>query len=135
MAEIPSAVTDTNALLLFAASSARLGKRAAAHFAQSDAQQALTYVPLAVMWEVSLLARAGRLNLRRPTHAFFDDLFSNPAFQPVSLTADHIAAADALRFTRDPFDALICAVAQHVDAPLMTSDTVIREAGVVRILW
>lgn len=135
MADVAAAVTDTSALLFFAAGSARLGKRAAAHFAQSDAQQALTYVPVVVMWEVSLLARAGRLNLRRPTHAFFDDLFSNPAFQPVSLTADHVAAADALRFTRDPFDALICAVARHVDAPLMTSDTTIREAGIVRILW
>ena len=135
MADVPAAVTDTSALLFFAASSARLGTRAAAHFAQSEAQQALTYVPVVVMWEVSLLARAGRLNLRRPTHAFFDDLFSNPAFQPVSLTADHVAAADALRFTRDPLDALICAIARHVDAPLMTSDTTIREAGVVRILW
>jgi PIN domain nuclease of toxin-antitoxin system len=36
-------------------------------------------VPEAVLWEVTLLARAGRFNLRCPARAFFDDQFSSPA--------------------------------------------------------
>jgi len=43
------------------------------------------YVPAAVIWECSLLARAVRINFRRSVRAFFDDLFSNPAYQPLDL--------------------------------------------------
>jgi PIN domain nuclease of toxin-antitoxin system len=43
--------------------------------------------------------------------------------------------ADELRFTRDPFDALICATARRLDLPLITSDGDIRPSGAVRVLW
>lgn len=98
-------------------------------------QQALLYVPMPVIWEVSLLARASRINLRRSVRAFFDDLFSNPAFQPVDFTPEHVYVADELRFTRDPFDALICATARLLELPLLTRDGDIRESGVVRVVW
>ena len=35
---------------------------------------------MAVIWEVSILGRIVRINVRRSVRAFFDDLFSNPAF-------------------------------------------------------
>ena len=135
MADLPAAVTDTHPLLFHAVGSGGLGKRAAAHFAASEAQQALTYVPMAVVWEVSLLARVSRVNLRRPVRDFFADLFSNPAYQAYDLTPDQLYLADELRFTRDPFDALICAGAKTLDLPLLTRDTVIRESRSVRVLW
>jgi len=92
-------------------------------------------VPLAVIWEVSLLARASRVNLRRPVRDFFGDLFSNPAYQPYDLTSDQVYRADDLRFTRDPFDALIVAAAQTLDLPLISRDGDIRSSGTVSILW
>ena len=49
--------------------------------------------------------------------AFFDDLSSNPAYQPLDLTPDRVFAADELRFTRDPFDALIVSTAQPTGLP------------------
>lgn len=39
---------------------------------------------------------------------FFDDLFSNPAYQPFDMNAEQIFIGDELRFSRDPFDLLIC---------------------------
>ena len=84
---------------------------------------------------MSLLARVGRVNLRRPVRAFFDDLFTNPAYQPYSLTFDQVCRADDLRFNRDPFDALIVAAAQTLQLPLLTRDADIRGSGAVRILW
>ena len=93
------------------------------------------YVPVVVIWECSLLARAVRINLHRSVEAFFADLFSNSAFQPVDLTPAHVVQADALRFTRAPFDALIVATAQDLGLPLVTRDADIRESGAVRILW
>ena len=135
MAETPAAVTDTHALLFHAAGGKGLGAKAAAVFERCERQQALIYVPAIVMWEVGLLARVSRVNLRRTVRGFFDDLFSNPAYQPFDLTAEQIYIGDELRFSRDPFDLLICAAARALDLPLLTRDADIRAAGVVTVIW
>ena len=135
MADVRAAVSDTHALLFHASGSSALGGKAQGVFAAAEARQSIVYVPAAVLWEVTLLARAGRVNLRRSTREFFSDLFSNPAFQPHDLTAEQIFAADALRFNRDPFDALIVAAAQSLDLPLITRDSEIRGSGTVAVIW
>jgi PIN domain nuclease of toxin-antitoxin system len=135
VADVPAAVADTHALVFHAAGSGKLGPRARAHFQASERREALTYIPAAVIWEVSLLARVVRINLHRPVRDFFADLFSNPAYQPLTLTADQVYLADELRFTRDPFDALICAAARDLGLPLLTRDVAIRESGTVEVIW
>jgi len=135
VAEPQAAVTDTHALVFHAAGGGRLGPRAAAFFARCEQQQAILYVPVAVVWECSLLARVARINLRRTVRAFFEDLFSNPAYQPIDVTPEQVFLADELRFNRDPFDALICAAARTVDLPLITRDTEIRASGAVMVIW
>ena len=135
VAELPAAVTDTHALLFHAAASRALGRRAAAHFEACERQQALAYVPMAVIWEISLLARASRVNLRRSVRDFFGDLFSNPSYHAIDLSPEQVFLADELRFTRDPFDALIVAAARSIDLPLLTRDADIRASGTVRVIW
>jgi PIN domain nuclease of toxin-antitoxin system len=135
VAETEVAVTDTHPLLFHAAGSGRLGRRASEYFGACERREAILYVPAAVIWECALLARVGRVNLRRSVRGFFDDLFSNPAYQPYDLTADQVFAAEEMRVNRDPFDALICAAAQDLELPLITRDTDIRSAGAVRIIW
>ena len=135
MADPEAAVTDTHALVFHAAGGGKLGPRAAALFARCEQRQAILYVPTVVMWECSLLARVSRINLRRTVRAFFDDLFSNPAYQPLDITPEQIFVADELRFTRDPFDALICASAQTIGLPLVTRDAQIRGSGTVKVIW
>jgi PIN domain nuclease of toxin-antitoxin system len=95
--DLPVAVADTHALLFHASANRALGSRAAAHFEACERQQALIYVPMAVIWEVSLLARASRINLRRSIQAFFDDLFSNPAYHPFDLRSGGLAAEQSDR--------------------------------------
>jgi len=135
VADLDAAVTDTHPLLFHAAGGRGLGRKASAFFARAERREAIVYVPAAVMWECSLLARAGRVNLRRSARAFVDDLFSNPAYQPLDLTPVEVCLADELRFTRDPFDALIVAAACHVGLPLITRDAVIRSSGTVSGVW
>jgi PIN domain nuclease of toxin-antitoxin system len=130
-----SAVTDTHTLVFHAAGGGRLGPRAAAFFDRCEQQQAILYVPAAVIWECSLLNRVSRINLRRSVRAFFGDLFSNPAYQPLDLTPEQMFLADELRFTRDPFDALIVAAARTVGRALITRDAAIRESGAVTVIW
>ena len=135
MADPVAAVADTHALVFHAAGSRKLGTKARAHFDATERREALVYVPMAVIWEVSLLARAVRINLQRPVRDFFADLFSNPAYQPHELTPAQLFDADELRFTRDPFDALICAAARDLALPLLSNDGLVRESGTVSILW
>jgi len=87
------------------------------------------------MWETSLLARVSRIDLHRTVRHFFDDLFSNPAYQPLDVRSGDVFAADDLTFTRDPFDALICGCAQTIGLPLITRDPQIRASGAVKVIW
>ena len=136
MADPDAVVTDTHALVFHAAGGDRgLSARAARLFERCERREATIYVPAAVIWECSLLARVSRINLRRSVRVFFDDLFSNPAYQPLDLTPEQVFLADDLRFTRDPFDALICAAAQTINLPLISRDAHIRSAGIVKIIW
>ena len=135
MVDPAAAVADTHAILFHAAGGRGLGTKAAAMFERCERQQAIIYVPAIVMWEVSLLARVSRVNLRRTVRGFFDDLFSNPSYQPLDVTPETVFLADELRFTRDPFDALICASAQTIGLPLITRDAEIRSSGSVTVIW
>jgi PIN domain nuclease of toxin-antitoxin system len=133
--DLDAAVTDTHPLIFHAAGTGRLSVPAAMLFDRCERREAIVYVPAAVIWETALLARVGRVNLRRSVRTFFDDLFSNPAYQPLDTTPEHVYAADDLPFTRDQFDALIVGTAQVLGLTLVTRDTVIRESGTVAVLW
>lgn len=135
MGDPEAAVTDTHALVFHAAGGGKLGPRASAFYNRCERREAILYVPAAVIWECSLLARVSRINLRRTVREFFDDLFSNPSYQPLDLTPGQVFLADELRFTRDPFDALICAAARTLELPLVTRDSDIRASGAVRVMW
>lgn len=130
-----AAVTDTHPLVFHSAGSKRLGKRAAAHFHACEQQQAITYIPVAVMWEMSLLAHVGRIDLGRSLREFFAALFSNPAYQPLDLTPEQVYLADEARPNNDPFDALICAAARSLELPLLSRDSDIQEFNLVTVLW
>jgi PIN domain nuclease of toxin-antitoxin system len=130
-----AAVTDTHALLFHAAGGRRLGPRARAVFAAAEEREAIIYVPVAVVWEVTLLVRAVRVNLHRPVRDFFGDLFSNPSYQPHPLDPAQVFDAGELRALRDPFDAIICAAALDLHLPLISRDEAIAESDSVRLIW
>ena len=93
------------------------------------------YVPVAVLWECALLASTRRVDLQRSFRDFCLDLFSHPAFQPLDLTPEQVYEADEARPNRDPFDALICAAARHLNLPLISRDADIRRSGLVEVIW
>jgi PIN domain nuclease of toxin-antitoxin system len=128
-------VTDTHPLLLHASGGRGLSRRAAACFGACERRGAIVYVPAAALWETSLLARVGRVDLGRSLRAFAEALFSNPAYQPLDLTTEQVSLADESRPNDDPFDALICAAALDLGLPLITRDGLIQDWGGVRTVW
>jgi PIN domain nuclease of toxin-antitoxin system len=135
VAEADAAVTDTHALLMHIGGSRSLGLKAAAHFRAAHDGRAIVYVPMAVLMEVTFLARVDRIDLRRTPEAFFSELFLNPAYQAFNLAPEQVSAADQWRFNRDPWDALIVAAAQVLGLPLITRDTAIVSSKSVKVLW
>jgi PIN domain nuclease of toxin-antitoxin system len=135
VAEPRAYVTDTHPLLFHAAGGRSLGRRARTCFEAAERREAIVYVPAAVLWETSLLARVGRIRLARSFRGFTDDLFSNPAFQPLDLDAGQVTFADEERPNEDPFDGLICAAASALGLPLVTRDRSIEEWGRIRTIW
>jgi PIN domain nuclease of toxin-antitoxin system len=132
---VDSAVADTHALMMHIAARPALGARAGTYFRAADSGNALVFIPVAVVWEVAFLSRAGRVDLRRTPSVFFNELFLNPSYQPLDLTLEQVFAADAARFNRDPFDALIVAAAQVLGLPLITRDADIIASKAVKVLW
>ena len=132
---LSAAVVDTHALVFHASGGKLLGKRSAAVFVAAERRTCIIYVPMAVIWECSLLARLRRVDFGRSIRDFFGDLFSNPAYQPVDLTSEQIYLADELRPNNDPFDALICAAARHLSLPLLSRDAEIEASKIVRVIW
>jgi PIN domain nuclease of toxin-antitoxin system len=130
-----AAVTDTHALLFHAAGGKSLGSKAAAHFRAAEQGEALIYVPMAVLVEVTFLYRVGRCGLQVAPSLFFGTLFLNPCYQAIDLTTEQVFAAEELRINRDPFDALIVAAANVLGLPLITRDTDITAAKAVKVIW
>ena len=60
---------------------------------------------------------------------------TNVAYQPYDLTREQVFEADELRFSRDPFDALIVAAARALELPLITRDAEIVESKAVKAIW
>lgn len=135
MAEPAALVTDTHPLLFHAAGGRRLGRRGVSHFAACERRSAITYVPMAVLWEVSVLVRVGKVRLGRSVREFFTDLFSNAAYQPLDLTAKQVFLADESRPNDDPFDGLVLAAARSLELPLLTRDRDLEDSQLVTTVW
>jgi PIN domain nuclease of toxin-antitoxin system len=73
--DLNAAVCDTHALVFHAAGDRRLGPRARAVLDACEARRTIVYVPVAVLWELGLLERRGRIALGRSLASFAEDLF------------------------------------------------------------
>jgi PIN domain nuclease of toxin-antitoxin system len=129
-------VSDTHPLIFHAQGGKLLGPRARRVFAEAEHERTIVYVPAIVLWEFSLLVRVGKVRIAQTSvERFSEDLFSNPAYQPLPATVEHVAFADSHRPNEDPFDALICAAACALGLPLITRDSRITAAPWVKTLW
>ena len=80
------------------------------------------------------LARASRVDLRRPVRDFFADLFTDPAYH-LLIGTHQVYLADDLRFTRDPFHALIVAAAQNANCRSSAATATFVRRAPFAIIW
>ena len=87
------------------------------------------------VWQAKPLLKREPRGLGWAKREFFEDLFSNPAYQPFDLTPEQAYLADEASPNRDPFDGLVCAAARALDLPLITRDRAIQEWGGLSTVW
>lgn len=83
-----------------------------------------------------MLAQRKRIAIATGVVAWLNDVLALPRIVLLPLTPEVAATAVALPHPiRDPADQLIVATALHQGVPLVTKDSLIREANVVKTIW
>ena len=133
-------VTDTHPLLWYAANERRkLSRKALRTFERAWDDQALIYIPAAVLWETALLIKIGEVKLSEPFDLWAAALSARKGFEVIPHgVEDMIADMHVFITTRindDPFDEMIVATASNLDLPLITADSDITDSQIVETLW
>lgn len=119
---------DTHVFIWWVRNSARLGKQARALILK---QQTQVWVSCASIWEISIKAGLGRLDM---SDAIVDELpreLEKSGFRALGVNLDHALAVRELPLHhKDPFDRMLIAQAQCEDLMLMTSDPWVRAYNV-----
>ncbi len=129
-------VTDTHPLIWYASHThRRLSRRALEAFEQAENGESFIMIPAPVLWEVSILDKAGHITLSKPFALWLKELLQQPCFDQISLDAEIIDESRSYSFNEDIFDAAIVATVKLRDVPLITRDGVITNSGLVEIYW
>jgi PIN domain nuclease of toxin-antitoxin system len=113
---------DTHVLIWWIENNRRLGKRAKSIIADDRTS---VWISAATVWEISVKAAAGRLDLRA---SFPDELsaeMQQSGFRPLAITFEHAFAVRKLPLLHtDPFDRMLVAQAQCEGLTLVSADTI-----------
>lgn len=124
---------DSHSFLWFVNDDPRLSRTARALIEDPDTQA--LFSP-ATVWELSIKAGLGRLNLRPSPVAFFEAQSSANDFTLLPIELRHLAPISTLPFHhRDPFDRLLIAQALVERVPIVSYDSVFDAYPDVERLW
>jgi PIN domain nuclease of toxin-antitoxin system len=89
------------------------------------------------IWEVTLKARKGKLELLPSTDRWLQSALNRAVIQVIPIDAVIARQANELpgTFHEDPADRLIAATALHLNLAIVTSDVNIRSYNAVRSIW
>lgn len=117
---------DTNALLWLLADDQRLSSRAR----QKIENATDILISEASLWEIAIKISIKKLS---PISGLYDTL-RDLGFKRLHIEDEYLQIIETLPMVhRDPFDRMLVAQALSVNAPLVTSDTFLKEYGVAII--
>jgi len=128
-------VLDTHALVFDALAPSRLSARArkAIESAFADRELACSDISL---WEIAMLIARKRLDPAMDAGQFLDDLISARHVRVLPITSAIAVLSQSDMFSHgDPADRLIAATARLHQAPLVTSDALLRKLKEVTTIW
>jgi PIN domain nuclease of toxin-antitoxin system len=123
---------DTHTLLWWLFDAPELSPLARGLLAES---QHTILVSSASAWEIATKFRLGRLPAAEPLVQDFSKWITRAGFSEIAVTSAHAVRAGMFSHPhRDPFDRMLCAQSAIENAPLITTDNVMREFGVT-VIW
>jgi len=129
-------VADSHAIVWFVSGSSRLSEpaRDALRAAEGEGSLTVSVATFLDLWYVTQTTQgvtAGELHRLKSTLSASPVVHVHPIDEAV---ADAFATIDRAAIA-DPWDRLIVATAMTLDAPLVTRDVPIRQAGVIETIW
>ena len=132
----PVLVTDTHPLVWYiTAQFTKLPKKVRKAFDDAVEGRCAIFVPAVVLWELSLLIKAGTVRPSVTLEEYVQEHFFAKAISILDLETEDVLRSHGLGFSRDPFDVLIAAMALRIDCPLITADAIIHERKPCDLFW
>jgi len=128
-------ICDTHMLIWWSANSPKLSScaRMAMESAAANAELAVADITL---WEITLLAAHGRIQLPIPVTDYLTDLILALRLRVLPITPAIAVAAQASDIVQgDPADRLILATARQEGAILLSADAKFRELSGLSVVW
>ncbi len=126
---------DTHILLYWFGDNSRLSKKQNRSIQQASSEQPL-FVADITLWEIANLHSLNRIRLDLPLRDWLERATAPPLVKRIGLSPAIAAAVAELpsTFHRDPADRMIVATAHVIGATLLTHDSRIIDAKLVRCL-
>jgi PIN domain nuclease of toxin-antitoxin system len=122
---------DTQSLLWFVLNDPRLSPPARERITGADG---LIFVSPASIWEIAIKISLGKYALPVPFTPFWDEQLQANDFTLLPIAVSHAARVADLPFHhRDPFDRLIIAQSLVEEIPVVSSDGIFDNYGIMRV--
>ena len=130
-----TALLDTHILVWWLNDSDRLSRAQQDVVASASAESPLLVSDIS-LWEVAALHSLGRIQLTIPLRAWLDKAVAPPLVRRLGISPAIAAELSALpdSFQRDPADRILVATARIFGATLLTQDSRIVDAALVKTL-
>jgi len=136
MTSPPLLVTDTHPFVWYiTAQFNKLPKKIRKAFDDAVAGKCAIFIPAVVLWELSLLIKAGIVRPSVTLDEYVQEHFFAKAISVLDIETEDILCSHGLEFSRDPFDVLIVAMALRIDCPLITADGTIHDQKPCELFW
>ncbi len=123
---------DTHVFLWFSIDNPALSGKAKAIIESPDNE---IYLSAAVVWEISIKLKIGKIKLRIDLDTFIANSIQKYYFMPLPITIPHtIQIYNLPDIHQDPFDRILIAQSQVEDISLITSDSLIKQYE-TKIVW
>ncbi|MBS1999332.1 MAG: type II toxin-antitoxin system VapC family toxin [Cyanobacteria bacterium SZAS LIN-2] len=129
-------LTDTHPLVYFITGQYRkIPRKVRTTFEDAVEGRKVIFIPGVVLWELSLLIKAGTVKSSISLEEYVSENFFARAISVIDICTADILQSHNLNFSRDPFDTLIVAMALRMDCPLITGDGVIHREKPCEVFW
>jgi len=125
-------LADTVAIVRFFSQTGKLGKSARKIFSDTEDGKKFIWISIISLVEIMYLVEKNRIS--PDLKEFIRKIKNSGNYRIMELDVDIIEVASKIKGL-ELHDRLIVATAKHLDIPIITSDQVIIDSGIIRVIW